>query len=96
MIQQVTITSEAQASLKPLVEAAIRRELRVVEHGIQRTRERLDAFEKQYDMTSQEFERRFGAAELKESLDFIEWWGEIKTLQLLEDQQRALENVRIA
>ena len=96
MLQQVTVTSGSNAPLKPLLESAIRGELKTLAHGIARTRERLAAFEQQYGMTSPDFERRFAARELGESLDFIEWLGEIKTLRLLEDRQRTLSEAQIA
>lgn len=96
MIQQVTITSQAPKSIKPLVESAIRNQLKTLQHGINRTRERLAAFEKQFEMSSDEFERKFKARELDESLDFIDWLGEIKTLRLLQEQQNSLQNARVS
>ncbi|MBI5301538.1 MAG: hypothetical protein HY868_05325 [Chloroflexi bacterium] len=86
MIQQVIITSEAPVSIKPLVESAIRNQLKTLEHGSNRTRERLAAFEKQFGMPSDEFEHKFQARELDEDLEFIDWLGEIKTLRLLQEQ----------
>ena len=68
---QVTVTSNSNTSLKPLLESAIRSELKALTHGINRTRERLAAFEKQFGMSSDEFERRFKAGEVDETLDFI-------------------------
>lgn len=47
-------------------------------------------------MSSEEFEQKFNNAELNESLDFIEWFGEVKTLRLLNQQQNALEHAEIA
>ena len=41
MLQQVTVTSNSSISLKPLLESAIRTELKALTHGINRTRERL-------------------------------------------------------
>jgi hypothetical protein len=96
MLQQVTITAETSSSLKPLLEGAIQNELKLLAHGIRRTRERLAAFEQQYGMTSDEFERRFNGQDLKETLDFIDWSGEIKMLRLLEDQQRTLAGAQLA
>ncbi len=66
----------------------------MLELGLERTRQRLRQFEERYNLTSEEFERRFKAVELSESLDFIEWAGEIKTYQLLEAQRQALQRVR--
>lgn len=95
MVQQVTITAEAPVSLRPLLEEALQNELKLLTHGINRTRERLAAFEKQFGMTSTEFERRFNAREIEETLDLIEWLGETKMLRLLEEQKRALVGVQI-
>ena len=42
-----------------------------------------------------EFERRFNAGEVEESLEFIEWAGEIKTYRLLDVQRQALQGVQL-
>jgi len=95
MAQQVTITTNAQIALKPLIEAALRSELRMLELSLQRTAQRLRAFEAQYGLASDEFEQRFNAGEAEESLEFTEWAGEIKTYQLLEAQRQALQGVQL-
>ncbi len=95
MAQQVTITTDAQVALKPLLESALRSELRMLELSLQRTSQRLHAFETQYGLTSDEFERRFNAGKLEESLDFVEWAGELKTFRLLEAQRHALQGVQL-
>ena len=94
MLQQVKVTSSGPAAIKPLLEAAIRSQLRALDHGIQRTRERLIEFEQRYKMPSDEFERGFESGEIEETLDFIEWSGEIKTLKLLEGQLLALQSAK--
>lgn len=95
MVQQVTITIESPVSLKPLVEGAIHGELKLLQHGINRTRERLAVYEKQFGMTSEEFERRFDGQDLKETLDFLDWWMELEALHLLEDKYNALQGARL-
>ena len=95
MAQQITVTSDAPVALKPLLESAIRSELRMLEMGLERTRQRLKAFEGQYGLNSEEFGHRFELGELPESLDFIEWAGEIKTYQILENQHTVLQGVRL-
>lgn len=67
----------------------------MLELGLERTRQHLREFEERHDLTSEEFERRFKAVELAESLDFIEWAGKIKTNQLLEAQRQALQRIRL-
>ena len=46
-------------------------------------------------MASKEFESRFESGDVAESLGFIEWAGELKTLQLLNAQREALLGVRV-
>lgn len=95
MAQHVTVTTDAQVALKPLIESALRSELRIVELSVQRTSQRLRAFEAQYGMTSEEFEQRLNDRALPESLDFIEWAGEIKTYRLLDARRQALQGVQL-
>ncbi len=95
MLQQVMVTSNGPAAIKPLLEAAIRSQLRALDHGIQRTSERLAEFEQRFQITSAEFERGFESGQIEETLDHIEWSGEIKTLRLLEDQRRALQSAQV-
>ena len=95
MSQRITVTTDASTPLKPLIESAVRTELRMLELGLQRTSERLRGFEQQYGFSSEEFERHFEALEVEENLDFIEWAGEIKTYRLLETQRQALEQATV-
>lgn len=96
MVQQVTISTDSPVALKPLLESAIRSELRLLELGLERTRKQLQSFETQYDLSSQEFARRFEAGELAESLDNIDWSGEIETLRRLEAHRQALQGARLS
>ena len=95
MRQQVVVTTDAPAALKPLLASAIQSELRMLELGLARITERLQAFEKQYNLTSAEFEQRFETGEIGESLDYIEWAGEIKTSRRLEGQWQALQRATL-
>jgi hypothetical protein len=95
MSQNVIVTTDTSVALKPLLESAIRSELRLLDLGLARTSQRLRALEDQYGLTSEEFERRFVTGELDESLDYIEWAGEIKTYHLLKAQQETLQKVQL-
>jgi hypothetical protein len=70
-------------------------EAKQLAHGIRRTRERLSALEGRFGMSSKEFEVRFEAREIAESLDFIEWRMEIEALRLLEEQYDTLNEARL-
>ena len=95
MLQQITIQSESNLDLKPLLETAIQGELRNIQHGINLTRTRLEAFENQYGMTTDEFLRRFNLEDLGETLDFNDWHGETKMLALLKEKKKALEGAQV-
>ncbi len=64
MTQQITIVADTVVALKPLVESAIRTELRMFELSLERTRQRLMAFEERYKMTSEDFEQRFSRGDI--------------------------------
>ena len=96
MLGQVTIKTESPAVLRPLLRAALQNETKMLAHGIKRTRERLATFEQQYRMSSEEFESRFEAGEIKEDLELIDWLMEIQALRSLDEQYQALKNARFA
>ena len=95
MIQNITISADTKIDLKPLVEGALRSEIRILELGIERTMERVRAFEQQYSLPYSlpfaEFEHQFEAGSIDDDLDYVEWAGEIRTYRLLTAQQRALQ-----
>lgn len=96
MPQEIRVSSDASVPIKPLIESAIQAELRMLELAIERTGKRLRDFENVYGMASRVFESRFERGDLAESLDFIEWAGELKTFQRLNDQREALLGVHLS
>ena len=95
MLQQVTIRTTNAKRLKPLLKSAIQSQLDDIELGIQLKRARLEAFEKQYNMSTAEFLRRFTPDDLGETLDFIDWQGETKMLALLEEKKAVFEEAQV-
>ena len=90
------LISSGQRPLRPLVEAAIHNELRLLQAGIQRTEQRLRAFEMQYGLASEEFLPRYENDELPETLDFAEWVGEYRLLERLQEKAATLQEIRFA
>jgi hypothetical protein len=90
------LISSGERPLRPLVEAAIQNELRLLKAGIQRTEQRLQAFETQYGFESEEFLQRYENDELPETLDFAEWIGEYRLLERLQDKVATLQGIRFA
>jgi len=95
MAEQLTIITSNRSQLRPLVTSALERQKRLLALGVIRTRAHLTAFEKTYNMSSEEFERRLRTLELTETVDFTDWRMEIETLRLLEEQSRTLEEARL-
>jgi len=46
-------------------------------------------------MTTDEFERKFKAREIEESLDFLDWWMEVEALHHLESQRQSLTDAKL-
>jgi hypothetical protein len=90
------LTSARDRPLRPLVEAAIQNELRLLQAGIQRTEEHLRAFEAEYNLATQDFLRRYERDELAESLAFAEWVGEYRMLERLREKAETLQEIRFA
>lgn len=59
------------------------------------TQERLRAFERRCNLSTQEFIERFMADELEESLDFAEWVGEQRMLERLAEKLAVLRGTSI-
>jgi hypothetical protein len=95
MLQEVVIKTNANEALKPLVETAIRNQLKALQHGIQRTRERIAEFEKRAGVSSAEFEGKLQANEIEETIETIDWNMELAALRLLEGQYQSLSEAKI-
>ena len=92
----LTLISTRQRPLRSLVEAALQNELRLLQAGIQRTEQRLRAFESQYSLSSREFLQRYENDALPERLDFAEWVGEYRLLERLREKAETLQEIRFA
>ncbi len=92
----VVTTPTSQIALRPLLEAAMHAQLRIIETGLRRTERRLHDFENQYNMSSEEFYQRLTQDQIEETLDTIEWAGEYHTLLRLRQQHETLKEARIA
>jgi len=94
MLQQVKISTPNARNLKPLLRTAMERELRLLQHSILRTKQELGSYETRYQMTSAEFERKFRAKEIEETLDYLDWWMEVEALHHLEAQFQSLREAK--
>jgi hypothetical protein len=93
---ELKLISMNQYPLKPLVEAALANELRLLEAAIRRTEERLQEFEAIYQIATDEFIRRFESDEFEETLELAEWVGEHRLLQQLREKAQTLQGIQFA
>jgi hypothetical protein len=91
----LTIVTEQDRGLKPLLRSAIENEMRLLAAGAARTERRIREFERRYELTTDVFLTRYESGALRESLDFDEWVGEHRTLARLHENQDALKGLRI-
>lgn len=90
----VRLVSKGERELKPLVEAALANELRLIEAGVQQARNAIKTFEARYQMASQDFLLRYENDEIEETMDFAEWIGEIRLIERLQEKAETLREVR--
>ena len=95
MLQEIVIKANAEESIKPLVETAIRNQLKALQHGIVRTKERIAEFEKNAAIPSSEFEEKLQAGTIEETVETIDWNMELAALRLLESQFHSLSEAKI-
>jgi hypothetical protein len=95
MLQQITIQTSNAERLRPLLESAIQRETKLLEYSIERTRQALAPYETRYKMNTDEFERKFNAREIEETLDLIDWWMEAQALRHLEAKLDFIREARL-
>jgi hypothetical protein len=95
-MNELKLVSKSGHGLKPLVEAALANELRLVEAGIRQTERRLEAFEKKYKLNTNDFLTRYENDGIEETMDVIEWIGESRMLERLNEKADTLRNIRIA
>lgn len=95
-MHELKLVSKSEHQLRPIVEAALENEMRLLEAGIRQTRHSLKKFEDKYQLETQEFIDRYENDQLEETMDFIEWIGESRMLQRLNEKADTLRSIRIA
>ncbi len=90
---ELTLVSKQARPLRPLVEAALANELRLVMAAIHQTEERLRQLEAKYSMATADFIVRFENDELEETLEYVEWVGEHRLLNHLQEKAETFQGI---
>lgn len=95
MIQEIVVRTNAHEDFKPLVVAAIRNQMKILQESIDVSRGRIAEFECRTGMSSAEFERKLKEHEISDSLDYFDWTMELASLHLLERQYQYLNEAEV-
>jgi len=93
-MNNIRLVSASRQAIKPLLEAAMENELRLMEAGIRQTEQKLLHFEKKYRMNTAEFVSAYKDDKFGETMEYIEWMGESKMLERLLEKSEALRGIR--
>jgi hypothetical protein len=95
-MHELKLVSKSEHLLKPIVEAALENELRLIEAGIRQTEQHLKKFEEKYQLNTRDFVTNYENDQFEESMDFIEWIGEFKLLKRLLEKADTLRSISFA
>jgi hypothetical protein len=93
---ELTLISHSQRPIQPLVEGALRNELRLLEAGIRRSAQRLQEFEARHGLSTADFLQRYEDNALEETREFAEWIGECRLRERLLEKADAMRAIRFA
>lgn len=76
------------------VETGVNREKRITQMKLDQLREKVQEFEKEYEMDSDEFRDRFETGELGDDKDFMEWDVYLDLIEQLEQKKKELSRFK--
>ncbi|KAF5410566.1 MAG: hypothetical protein C5S38_10185 [Candidatus Methanophagaceae archaeon] len=92
---EILIKGNKPESIMPILDSAIRNQLKLLKTSINKTKLRISSFEQKYNMSSEQFVQKIREGMDDDNLDFVEWIGETKILKRLEEEYNELEGLQI-
>ena len=92
---KILIKGNKPESIMPILDSAIRNQLKLLKTSINKTKLRISSFEQKYNMSSEQFVQKIREGMDDDNLDFVEWIGETKILKRLEEEYNELEGLQI-
>ncbi len=68
---QVIVKSQNVDHVKPLIQAALDHEARILKIGLQKTTRKLHQFEQRFEMESQQFYQKFQAGNFEDEMEYM-------------------------
>jgi len=94
-MSQITLKADDDVQIKALVASALQAEENELRTGILKTRQKLSAFERKYNLSTDAFLKASAATLPFGEMESIEWSGEWETLKRLEDKLSGLKKIKI-
>ncbi len=94
-MNQIVLKSNDNVSIKPIVIQALQSEQNELKTGILKTKAKLSAFEKKYNMSTAAFLKATPGSLPFNELEAVEWSGEYETLKRLEDELSRLMKIEL-
>ncbi|MCW5212262.1 hypothetical protein VU04_05070 [Desulfobulbus sp. TB] len=92
---QLIVKSSSAANVRPLIQAALDHETRVLNIGIQKTTRRLQDFEQRFGMESRKFYQDFQAGKMGDDMEYMKWAGEYETLLQLQEDYAEIKGIQV-
>jgi hypothetical protein len=90
---QATLTLQSEAI--PVVRSSLDMKRKALEYNLRQYQARLAAFEKQHQMTSEQFAAKFGTGELGDDAEWFEWEFVLDAYRETTRQLSLLASVRL-
>lgn len=92
---QLIVKSPSASQVRPLIQAALDHEIRLLKIGIEKTKRRLADFEKQFSMKSEQFYQEFQVGNMGDEMEQIKWAGEYETLLQLQSDYGEIRGIQV-
>ena len=87
---QLIVKSPGAANVRPLIQAALEHEARVLNIGIQKTTRRLQDFEQRFGIYQD-----FQAGRMGDDMEYMKWAGEYETLLQLREDYAEVKGIQV-
>ncbi|MCK5525366.1 MAG: hypothetical protein KAI83_19735 [Thiomargarita sp.] len=94
VMSELILVSDRRREIKPIIEAALKNEMRLIMAGVQKTEQNLKGFEEKYHKNTEKFISEYEEDKLEETIDFIEWIGEFRMLERLTDKLETMKSIK--
>ena len=92
---KLQIQSDTKENAMDIVQTAISAEIKRLEIGLHKTEKQIERFEKKYNMSSDTFQKKVAAEDMKEGdREYIEWAGELEVRERILKDLRNLKDIQ--